>query len=818
MSAHQSNSQHPLSLADFDLSDTTPTVQQLSNLHKLIDRECVNRSSHHGTPDPDLAAGNIIQVTVYLSSQLLQWLGADSDLFRETQLRALVAAFALLLHSEVTELAPPRYDELRKNIAGRFYDVVNVPTSSLDSRIRKANALYLIRLVAQYFSLIKRAGPVTDALVMPILGLVLVGASVATGQYTGLRSVFHIADEIIGLIPGREAQHLNLPAVQEITRRATTLLKENSAMVEDDENLEALEAATADVKLVQELLNSNIQEIPSRRKDSWNWPLARLRQGPPSMNKWYFFYGLLDCAAQLARRLPSDQISTNLLKTFARIMEESEFEELRWKITEIFLFCSRTGNRFLTSLPKPLGTGPPSLTSKVDVEALTRLLEESTVNSAGAGMLVPDPHTADSASVMHTDQQAQIKEMDPETYMAGDQARWEQDGGPQVTQLLPNKSIFREGFAHAGLSTDCKMIFFYNTAKVCVYPLNASNPIAPNQKWPLKWKFGKKNPVVDVSLSNTVLAISTRQRLELHYVKDFSASSETPRTIPHGEWDPCGLATFEQPSEALVAIGYRRETRISREGRVLIYRSILNHGRIEKEETSQRYQVLKRDLPKSLQFDKEGEKLTCVTEISNSVLVWHIGDSDPFEITTQHHMPVRNGLPTLKRKEMSDQANICSKETDSDGVTSAVIYKSSSERYFVICSTSASTERYRSGGEWSFSSPIATTNEQVPRNTVHDFIALKNHRQLVASAVSEVANIYAVLEKSGKILVLQLTSHEAGGIHTSDTAPVTLRPSLCNLQSSRASPTCLRFDPSGKKLYGIDAEGKLLTVTFKPEG
>ena len=55
------------------------------------------------------------------------------------------------------------------------------------------------------------------------------------------------------------------------------------------------------------------------------------------MNMWYFFYGLLDCVAQLARDLPPREMSVGLQDKFIQLLEESEFEEFRWKTMEIFL-------------------------------------------------------------------------------------------------------------------------------------------------------------------------------------------------------------------------------------------------------------------------------------------------------------------------------------------------------------------------------------------------------------------------------------------------------------------------------------------------
>ncbi len=149
-------------------------------------------------------------------------------------------------------------------------------------------------------------------------------------------------------------------------------------------------------------------------------------------------------------------------------------------------------------------------------------------------------------------------------------------------------------------------------------------------------------------------------------------------------------------------------------------------------------------------------------------------------------------------------------------MTSAVTYMSPKGQGYLLCTSSASTERFRTGGEWPFSSPIAPALEHAPSSSVQDFIALKDHRRLVAGAVSSATNTFAVLEKSGKILILQLTGHEDGGICSRNEAPKTLQDSLCELRSMRATASCLRFDASGERLYAIDPEGKLIIVAFTP--
>ncbi|KAI4090550.1 MAG: hypothetical protein LQ344_004691 [Seirophora lacunosa] len=348
MSLRQQRSQPPEKAAGLSLSgqfwalrDLSPTVQQLLELQHLIDRECLAHTQHSNGADPALSSGTVVEITLYLSSPLVKCHGADSYVFLEIQLRALIAAFALLLHVGVTDLTPAPHDQLRRNLAHRFNDLVNAPASSREDHMGKATASYLIRLVGQYFSLFKRAQPLSDALPFPVLALVAAGASMAGGQYNGLRSVFQYADEVIGLIPGPKGRYLNLPTIQEITRRATTSIKTSPDVIEP----EAISQVTKDVKLVQELLNTHFQSIPSRKSDPWNWPLARLRLGPPMMNKWYFFYGLLDCAVQVSRHVEPENISSDFVRNLKQLMAETEFEEFRWKISEFLPAIEETRRR-----------------------------------------------------------------------------------------------------------------------------------------------------------------------------------------------------------------------------------------------------------------------------------------------------------------------------------------------------------------------------------------------------------------------------------------------------------------------------------------
>ena len=192
MEAQRTSSQHLIytllvstprrSLADRleKLNTEHPTTADLADFQKALGQECLLRCLQPNA-NPTVSSGTLLQVTLYLSGPLLQWTDAQSGSFRDLQLRALVAALALLHHSGLTELTAEPHDQLRLNIAARFNEIIDGRSPSqmsLEHRMRKADARYLVRLAAQYFSLIKRAQPLSDAVPIPIIGLVLAGASI----------------------------------------------------------------------------------------------------------------------------------------------------------------------------------------------------------------------------------------------------------------------------------------------------------------------------------------------------------------------------------------------------------------------------------------------------------------------------------------------------------------------------------------------------------------------------------------------------------------------------------------------------------------
>ena len=162
----------------------SPTLLDLVQLRSLLDHECLRHwdTSALSPRLVDYAPDLIKRIAIYLSGPISQVEDLESSAYRIQQLRALVAALALLHHLNVQELHDDPYNRLRLNITDRFNDIAHGrrrSRSTLTQKHRHIESLYLIRLVAQYFSLFRRSsGP--EALAVPVLGLILTGASVVS--------------------------------------------------------------------------------------------------------------------------------------------------------------------------------------------------------------------------------------------------------------------------------------------------------------------------------------------------------------------------------------------------------------------------------------------------------------------------------------------------------------------------------------------------------------------------------------------------------------------------------------------------------------
>ena len=156
-----------------------------------------------------------------------------------------------------------------------------------------------------------------------------------------------------------------------------------------------------------------------------------------------------------------------------------------------------------------------------------------------------------------------------------------------------------------------------------------------------------------------------------------------------------------------------------------------------------------------------------------------------------------------------------SQETNRGGITSMSFFTSPTGTYYICCTTSPSSERFRNGGEWSFVLPVPSLGYPLPQHVVRPFHQFgRDITPLVAGSVSSSGCIFAVLETTGKIHLLPLIAHEGGGIQGSTDASIISLGVKMKEQSDSALSTrsSLRFDPSGTKLYAVDTTGQILMV------
>ena len=487
----------------------------------------------------------------------------------------------------------------------------------------------------------------------------------------------------IDLIPARKGAHLNLPAIQELTRIATALMQKSD--VENERNAKDAAKAKEIVGFVHQLLRDNMESIPSRRRDAWNWPLARFRLGPPMMNQWYFFYGLLDCHAQLARYMRPEDMPDDIVAQLKALFDTSEWEQLRWKVMEILQGCNPTGNiirNWLDSLHNTAGFQEP----RDMLQAVKSVLEDTKSYDGSAAVETPSeeipPSTAASSETTHgslwsaqwspsmqptetghsdhADQSVSVDRQMTGLTLAkiqpsgslgqdealshigseGDLSCWDPGDAVHVQSVLPHRRWFRQTFNHAGLSPDCSLVYFHEPTRVMVYRLTGKDQVSDRSVVVMDRKFDRKTHVSDVSLSSTILAISTRERLEI-YRRDGNDFGPRPtKTILHGRRDPSGLAVCEK----MVVIGYRGGMEDSCKGRIVIHRITFTAGETLCLTQLFEHRLAMQDMPKSLSFQEMGKYLVAITDIQHLVLVWSIeGDlvgEDPIVIKGYQHTPV----------------------------------------------------------------------------------------------------------------------------------------------------------------------------------
>ena len=353
-------------------------------------------------------------------------------------------------------------------------------------------------------------------------------------------------------------------------------------------------------------------------------------------------------------------------------------------------------------------------------------------------------------------------------------------------------------YKSAGFSPECTFAFLLDKESICVYSLQFPAKACPV---PVEDRVPKGLEYKEAVLSERLLAIITRQDIRIFKrvslnegyrqvgIERFGAASAA-RTHT---WDPNCLALHEDNDQAWISVGGREHSGVHY-GSIKIYRVDLSGS--EPRTKVQHIVNLDSpdDFPKTMDFSPDGLRLACVTN-RDRVFTWLLSNDAP------------PGCPPFKIKKRYKR------DMKALGVTSAHLFYSLSSRPYILSTTSPSTERFRTGGEWTYISPVFDTPSRVLEGLDQNLLQLDTAGAILTGAASARGDVIALVEQTGAVWLFPLMASKNGGLEPSDSQqPIKLDKKLSSQE--KASMTSLRFCAKGKNgqfhLYAIDTNGKVV--------
>ena len=203
----------------------------------------------------------------------------------------------------------------------------------------------------------------------------------------------------------------------------------------------------------------------------------------------------------------------------------------------------------------------------------------------------------------------------------------------------------------AGMSKDCRHIFFHDEKRVTVLETSLVLKSTPSQavrvsQIPYSYVEGRQDAVIErVAFSRRWLAICTNQELIILQMGTRPNSAPEMLRRSHGKWEPSGLALYEDDARLLLVLGQRKHEGDSFQGRVLLFHLALpiNFGSSMPEPNA--YNVPQNDFPKEVDVSIDGTLFLCRTELHNNVVIWELvlepgSDQRSLTITRRCHTPV----------------------------------------------------------------------------------------------------------------------------------------------------------------------------------
>ena len=222
-----------------------------------------------------------------------------------------------------------------------------------------------------------------------------------------------------------------------------------------------------------------------------------------------------------------------------------------------------------------------------------------------------------------------------------------------TTFSLRSVSGFSGSYHSAGLLEGCHHAFLNNDSEVSVYRLGdlRKNPASPKFSKVFTQRYKNRECIRSIASSVAYITVVTNKRLLV-----FKIDTGTPiDTVPHGDWDPNGLACHESETHVVVFLGQCQRNMTKYIGQIKIYRYRIE-GQTEKLPVFT-LNVPAGDNPKRICFDVDSQLLTCITRIENKLLVWRLDDrffpsSEPYEF-------LKNKYPAVSARSSAAPSDSC---------------------------------------------------------------------------------------------------------------------------------------------------------------
>ena len=828
----------------------------LRELIDILDHERLCRSYD----DPSLVALNLHWVEHLLldiSAQLIRTITPASYIERELQACALSSALGLLHADGVQNFSNDFHRDVDERIRGRFQDVqqqaaqLRSAAAFSGEKLRTFQTAYYLCSGAAFAQRFRQGTPVAvDAIKQAIASVSL---AFAIGSVVGGFGSINLP-EVVGNLkamlnpfrPGMSNRYESLFSIQELSRMIIASSRiaqefpqskvgdsEKISSLSEPVELQPLECSRELARAVLDKIIAILNSSPYDNFETWvraptNFQLdlrAALNQGPPAMDHYWFIYGLLDCAVQCCRILPSSELSEDTMSRVGLIIRHCPEPSHRCKAIEILLSNPEERSQNFLWLAQPRSPWPDDVKNEIDT--VNQCLGEdsgllrsrgsivSTMTAASLPTSLPSTEAPGSATPISLHEWTEQPFPNPPPLDRSGSFKLRPSSGDGLN--LKNVKL-------ATISPNGRAALFLSTNGLKVFALNfAAWPGNGNLRFLYQAPRGQE--LRSAAVSDRYAAFISNRSLIVHNYRIGQLAGELAFSMSssNGLRHPDCVAIHESPQSTKVAVAGWQGDKAS----IVIYKLERNcHlAAFWLLEASFQSSYELSNFSKAIAFAPTGNRLSAIT-CGNRTFVWQLSDGgtqtpscysiEPRRYPTVRHFPFPRALPSqicpLTR---------CYQESSALGLTSASLFYTPSQSPWALLTTAPSTEAFTNHGEFSYLSPIGAPPDDAGAlsQMAYNITTLPTYRRsILAGAVSDPPYYAALLERSGRIFLLRLDRAGSGqGVTTVD-SPVELSQQLSEQRSPLGvSPGSIRFckaDDGRLMLVAVDIYGKVVRQTF----